>query len=82
MDEDGISINPHLPKQWDSLEYCFRYAGSAYKVVIEQAYIEISQLEGNDELKVRTGDQVHFCRSGNTTKIVYKQQTAPGTGGQ
>lgn len=74
MEEDGVSINPHLPGQWETLEYCFRYAGSTYKVIIGKSEIRISMLEGEYELQVKSGGQVYWCREGNIVQIPLEQQ--------
>lgn len=70
--EDGIRLNPHLPKQWEELEFCFQYAGGSYRAVIGKREIRICAQDGGDrELKIETGGKIFRCRGTETLKILY-----------
>lgn len=69
--EDGIRLNPHLPKHWEELEFCFQYAGGSYRVVIGKDAIWVSAPDGRtQELQIEVGGQISRYKGVGTMKIL------------
>lgn len=55
ISEDGVSLNPYLPKGWTGYSFKFRYKESLVKVTVDGSGTEVKTIEGA-EVKVLMGE--------------------------
>ncbi|RKQ32511.1 glycoside hydrolase family 65 protein [Oceanobacillus halophilus] len=66
--EDGLSLNPNLPEEWDSLEFCLQYRGRLIRVKMEKRGVSYTLVEG-DEIGIRhKGEDVVLEKSKEVQK--------------
>ena len=55
ISENGVSLNPYLPKGWTGYSFKFRYKGSLVQVTVGKKGTEVKTIEG-PEVKVLMGE--------------------------
>lgn len=72
--ENGVSINPNLPKEWNKLAYKFTYGKETYSVKITEENINIELLSsGSSELLIRIKNNEYICKNGEVLSVNYKK---------
>lgn len=67
--EDRVSIHPHLPKQWEELEYSFAYSGGRYHVVVNREWIIVTADKNNNQsISVEIYGVVYCLKPGGNIK--------------
>ncbi len=70
--ENGVAINPHLPKKWDRLSYNFAYAEGKYSVNITKKEIIVKEIgDKKNDITIKVGCKEHICRANETLIIEY-----------
>jgi len=61
--ESGLSLQPSLPKEWNSLEFNLQYQGSLIAVKMDKEYVTYSLVEGKSVEIQHNGEDI-FLESG------------------
>lgn len=70
LKEDGVKIEPHLPGQWEELEYAFACAGGRYRVFIQKGKFYVSaNPENSAPLHIESWGKVYCCMPGEKIEI-------------
>lgn len=72
IENDVLSINPHLPKHWEELGYSFIYNGYSCRALVDKTTIKLFVEKGSgDGIKVSVRKKEYFCVLGQETIISY-----------
>lgn len=66
--ESGISFDPTLPEEWDSLEFHLQYQDCLIKVLMEENIVTYLLEEGDKLVIVHQGKEIELKRGVEVTK--------------
>lgn len=69
---EGIVLNPHLPKKWEELSFAFQYASFDCRAEITKSSVTVRVLnQAAGMLKIRVRGQDYFCAGQDAVTIPY-----------
>lgn len=60
IDDKGLSINPHLPKEWEYLEFPLVYKKTKIRVRVEKQGVKITKISGEAIDILLKGEKIHI----------------------
>lgn len=80
LDSEGVSIDPHLPADWDSLGFPLQWRGRQLRIAITQADRQlVVSLEAGPALVVRINGQAHAIGEHGRIEVTYASEIShPG----